>query len=556
MTAADARRAAVRLDDLVDSTARRHPELVALDLADGTALSYRSLLAEADRVGRILRTTFGPVPARIGLIGSKSARSYVAYLAVLRLGSTVVPMNPLAPLERLRMVSRCAQLSLVLTDGASPTADALGSPGDVSVVRIPELGADPVTERAVPDRAESLAYIMFTSGSTGRPKAVPISHANASSFVSHNIARYGLGPGDRMTQLFDVSFDVSVYDLFAAWGSGATLVVPGPLDVVHPARWVQRRGLTHWASVPSVVSAARGLGELPEGAMPTLRLSLFIGEQLTREQAEAWQRATPNGVVENFYGPTELTVAVSAYRLDADIRAWPRTSNRTIPIGRVYDHLEAVVVADGRAADEGELCVRGPQRFAGYLDGRDNAGRFFTGATDDFAALEDGRTPEPDDWYRTGDLVRRDVDGVLTHLGRLDSQVKIRGFRIELAEIEGALRLHPAVTDAAVLAIAGRAGSLELAAVFVGTATQSRELRQHLARTLPGYMIPRRILQLTSLPLTSNGKVDRLAMTRMLCAAATPNSEGTLRDDDADRGQPTGPGDSAAVLVRDSRVER
>jgi acyl-coenzyme A synthetase/AMP-(fatty) acid ligase len=277
-----------------------------------------------------------------------------------------------------------------------------------------------------------------------------------------------------------------------------------------------KRVISHWASVPSVVSAASGLGELPAGAMPSLRLSLFIGEQLTREHAAAWKQAAPGGVIENFYGPTELTVAVTAYRLADDVRAWPETANRTIPIGHVYDHLEAMTVANGRESDEGELCVRGPQRFAGYLDRRDNAGRFFTVADGNIEVIQDGRSPEPDDWYRTGDLVRRDADGILTHLGRLDSQVKVRGFRVELPEIEGALRRHPKVYDAAVLSVAGKSGRHELAAFFVGAATDARELRSHLARILPSYMIPRHVVRLEAFPLTHNGKVDRLAIAKLI----------------------------------------
>jgi acyl-coenzyme A synthetase/AMP-(fatty) acid ligase len=138
---------------------------------------------------------------------------------------------------------------------------------------------------------------------------------------------------------------------------------------------------------------------------------------------------------------------------------------------------------------------------------------------------------------------------VLTHLGRLDSQVKIRGFRVELPEIEGALRLHPNVSDAAVFAVPGRAGSHELAAFYVGAATDARELRNHLAQTLPAYMVPRRLVRLASFPLTSNGKVDRLALATLL-----PTTEGTVHNDDADRRRPADPGDSPAVLVRDSGI--
>jgi amino acid adenylation domain-containing protein len=503
---------AARLDQLVWSTARRHPEVVALETPGEEPLTYRALVEEAERLSRFLAGSVtwpaGAAPARIGLVGAKSARTYVAYLAVLRLGGTVVPISRSAPAARVRAIARAARLSLVLTDTVAGAVAELTAAEDPPVLEVPPPGGVPDGPPAQPPPAAARAYILFTSGSTGRPKGVPVTHAAALAFVEHNIARYGTGPGDRLTQLFDLAFDVSVYDMFVAWGSGATLVAPSPMDLVHPVRWVNERSISHWASVPSVVSAAVGLRELHPGCMPSVRLSLFLGEQLTLEQARAWQRATPGGRVENAYGPTELTVFVSAYRLAEEIESWPETSNRTVPIGRVYDHLDAVVVADARPAAEGELCVRGPQRFDGYLDERDDAGRFLTEVDDRFEVLS-GRSPSAADWYRTGDLVRRAPDGVLTHLGRLDSQVKIRGYRVELAEIEGALRRHPNVTDAVVLAVPARVGSLELVAFYLGEPTEPRDLRTALSRGLPGYMVPTRFVHRSTFPLTGNGKVDR-----------------------------------------------
>ncbi|MEV7596936.1 amino acid adenylation domain-containing protein [Kitasatospora sp. NPDC089797] len=507
--------APTRLSGLVEATAARHPGAVALETPGENPLTYRELTAEAERLARAIAADHGPVPPRIGLIGTKCARTYVAYLAVLKLGATIVPISNAAPADRIRAIAAAADLTLVLTDDPGGPAAALAPDAAEArprLLEIPALGtlADGAPLRA--PAARSTAYILFTSGSTGRPKGVPVSHANALSFVNHNLARYGVGPGDRMSQNFDFAFDVSVFDLFVAWGSGAALVAPSSRDLMHPVRWVEERSLTHWASVPSAVSTALGLGELAPGAMPSLRTSLFLGEQLTVEQARAWHAATPNGVVENVYGPTELTVYVSAYRLPDRAEDWPATANGTVPIGHVYPHLESVVVTDGRDADEGELCVRGPQRFDGYLAAEDNTGRFL--AADDsvgFAPVT-GRPPVPSDWYRTGDLVRRAPDGTLTHLGRLDSQVKIRGHRVELAEIEGALRRHEELADAVVLAFPGPVGSLDLIAFYTGGETDSRTLRSHLAAALPPYMIPRRFVHLDAFPLTGNGKIDRLAL--------------------------------------------
>lgn len=509
-----------RLDALVDRIVRCYPDVPALDIS-GRTWSYRALDSYARYAAGLIRAACADIPARIGLIGTRSAGSYAAYLAILKLGSTVVPISPTAPAERVQAIAQAAGLTLMLTSAEAPSFQAGSEDHRVTFLPIPDFDdhAD-VSSAADGGKAltvssyQSTAYTMFTSGSTGRPKGVPISHRNALSFIEHNIARYSLGPGCRMSQTFDLSFDVSVYDLFGAWGSGATLVVPDQDDLLHPVRWVNDAQVTHWASVPSVISVARSLGELAPGSMPSLRLSLFIGEQLTREQAEAWHRAAPAGAVENFYGPTELTVAISAYRLPGDVSDWPDTVNRTIPIGRVYEHLTSLVVGSPDDPDTGELCVRGPQRFAGYLDPSDNIGRFATMSNGQALPFDGSRPLTSDDWYRTGDLVHREQDGTLIHLGRLDEQVKIRGFRVELPEIEGALRLYPGIADVAVLATPDNLGTQELTAFYTGIKADPAQVRKALGRILPRYMIPRRIIHLPFLPHNISGKINRLELAK------------------------------------------
>jgi amino acid adenylation domain-containing protein len=515
-----------RLDDLVADTCRRYPDVVALDMSCAS-VSYRSLAASARRIASLIMGFRPGPPRRIGLLTSRDPECYAAYLAILQAGAVVVPISRAIPEGRMAAIAEAAGLGLVLATSSAPPVPMGGPRSGLTVLAVPEFASDPdasapdASEPCAVERRDDLAYILFTSGSTGRPKGVPISHHNALSFLRHNIAKHRLGPGCRMSQTFDLSFDVSVYDLFGAWGSGATLVVPEPSDLLHPARWVNERGITHWASVPSVISAARRLGELAPDAMPSVRLSLFIGQQLAQEQAEAWQRAASRGVIENFYGPTELTVAVSAYRLPRDIGQWPLTANRTVPIGRVYPHLEAMVMDAGTEPGVGELCVRGPQRFGGYLDARDNAGRF-TGSRE---GRDSSGLPAADDWYRTGDLVRQGADGVLIHLGRIDQQVKIRGYRIELPEIEGALRLQPGIEDAVVITTAGVIGGQELVAFYSGTERPAHVIREHLGMLLPSYMLPRRILHVPSFPLTISGKIDRLELVKRASERREPFRE-------------------------------
>ena len=489
-----------------------HGEEIALETADHL-LSYRRLDTWAQRIAADLSTGTGGRPLRrVGLRAGRGAAAYAGYLAVQRLGATVVPLHPDFPEARNTTIATAADLDLVLTEAPLPRNYPVPLVGLLPDPPQDHPGAAPHPGEALPD---DLAYILFTSGSTGSPKGVPITHRNVSAYLEHVIARYEVGPGARLSQTFDRTFDVSVFDMFTAWGSGATLVVPSKDDVLAPVRFVTEQKITHWCSVPSVISFARRMRSLTPGAMPDLRFSLFAGEPLTLQQAGAWRRAAPGSVLENFYGPTELTITCSEFRLPEATSAWPDTVNGTVPIGAVYPHLEYRVLDEDRhRAVEGELCVRGPQRFPGYLDPVDNKGRFLD-LTDGEAVVHDGSGPVGDHlWYRTGDRVRD--DGPLLHLGRLDQQVKVSGYRVELGEVEAALRQHPRVRDAVVLALPGHRGATELQAVCTGQDLDGGELLASLRTFLPGYMVPLDLRVLDELPLNANGKTDRNAVADLL----------------------------------------
>ncbi|WP_089154319.1 amino acid adenylation domain-containing protein [Micromonospora sp. NBS 11-29] len=469
----------------------RVPEAVALEV-DGESVTYRRLRDLADGLAGRIHAEVGRRPRAVGLLAARSLPAYAGYLAALRAGAVVVPLNPAFPPARNARLCRDAGVDALVLDAAGATVAAEVA-GDAATLRLdgPPVEPPPVP-RAGPD---DVAYLLFTSGSTGRPKGVPIRHGNVDAYLAHCRDRYRVAPGDRLSQTFDLTFDPSVFDMFVAWGGGATLVVPQPDEVLTPVRFVNERRITHWFSVPSVVSLARRMRMLSPGAMPGLRHSLFAGEQLTSDQARAWAAAAPGSVVENLYGPTELTVTCTAHRVPADPARWPATSNGTVPIGDVHADLDAILRAEDGSTDgdDGELCVRGPQCFAGYLDPADDESRFVTHA---------GRR-----YYRTGDRVRRE-HGTLVHHGRLDDQVKLRGYRIELGEIEMVLRGHPGVQDAVVLAL-GTGDDVALQAVYTGVAGIAAELTGRCADRLPGYMVPARIHHVAALPTNGNGKTDR-----------------------------------------------
>ncbi|MFE7764148.1 amino acid adenylation domain-containing protein [Streptomyces sp. NPDC057438] len=525
-------------------TAVRYPGRPALTTGS-TTLTYAELRTHAETLAA--RLCAGPPPRRVALLAERTPMTYAAYLAVQRLGAAVVPLNPASPPGRNETVVRQSGAALVVADAACDAVPA-GQAAPLLPVALTDTGsrthttgtANTAGSTVGPDLSalpgpgpQDTAYILFTSGSTGRPKGVVISHANTDAYLDHAVERTGAGPDSRLSQTFDLTFDPSVFDMFVAWSTGAALVVPTRDELMDPAGFVARHRLTHWFSVPSVISLAARLRRLGPDSMPTLRYAAFAGEPLTLHQARSFATAAPGARLENLYGPTELTVTCTGYRLPADPADWPRTANGTLPIGTAHPGAETLVVDERmRPADEGELLVRGPQRFPGYLDPADDPGRFAGGEPGTGLTPYEGGALTEAHWYRTGDRVARDGDG-LVHLGRLDSQVKISGYRVELGEIEEALRSCPGVADAVVVARSDRSAPV-LQAVYTGDARDSAPLLAALQQRLPAYMVPRTLLRLPELPLNLNGKTDRQAVLAAL-DTARPTTPGTPRPVPADR---------------------
>ncbi|HEU5390511.1 MAG TPA: AMP-binding protein [Streptosporangiaceae bacterium] len=457
----------------------------------------------------------GGPPAVIGVLAAKSAAAYVAVLAALYAGATVVPLNPGFPAERTRQMLDAAGVGLVFADRAGRAAlSALGQERQRHfVLDIGDgQGAGPAAGLALPAprpaAAGDTAYVLFTSGSTGRPKGVRISHGSLAHYFSLLDENYGFAAADVFSQTFDLNFDCAMFDMFGAWGAGASIdPVPAAAYRDIPA-YVTGRGITVWFSVPSTIALQRRLGVLRPGSLPSLRWSLFAGEALRAADAAGWQAAAPASTVGNLYGPTELTITVTGHRWD------PATSpglcvNGLAPIGFLHPgHDHFLLSDDGEPAEaEGELCVTGPQLTPGYLDPADGEGRF----------VERARRR----WYRTGDRVRRLADGQLVYLGRRDSQVQIQGWRVELAEVEHAMRGCADVSDAVAVTRPAAAG-LELVVFYTGSPRRPADLARNLRAALPAGLIPRAFIHRDVFPLNGNRKIDRGALAREAQVAARP----------------------------------
>ena len=479
------------IPELVERQARRDPE--ALAVVDGAEeISYGELTERARRIAGSLREQGVEPGAAVAVLLPRSAAAAAAYLGVLGAGAAYVPLDPGHPAERIRRAIEDAGAEVVLTrlglEGKLPAGiRAL----DLDIAR----GGEALEPAAGP---EDLAYVMYTSGSTGKPKGVKVTHRNVARLVDDpDFAE--LGPGTTMLHAASPAFDATTLELWGPLANGGAVAVlaeqPSP-DAVAAA--VERHGVTTmWLTA----GLFHELVDSRPDCLGRVRHVLAGGDVLSPAHvARALEALPPDGRLSNGYGPTETTT----FALTHDLRPGDRVEG-SVPIGRPIQATTCEVMdAVGKPAPvgvAGELWIGGAGVSRGYRNDPELTAERF---------IEDPERPG-ERRYRTGDRVRRRADGTIEFLGRLDRQLKIRGFRVEPAEIEEALRDHPSVEDAVVVAYEPSPGDRALAAYVVaaGGPADPPELRRHVGERLPSAMVPAAWVELEKLPLTANGKVDR-----------------------------------------------
>ncbi len=481
----------------------------------GESLTYAELADRAAGIADAIRARTPRHSAPLtAVFAARSPTAFAGVLGALRAGNGYVPLNPSFPVQRCReMLLRSGARSLLVDAKAAPQLEALldGIDEPPAVIAPDDPGEELTgSAPAATPAAEALAYLLFTSGSTGRPKGVGVAHRNVVPFIRAVSDRYGIDENDRLSQTFDMTFDLSVFDMFVAWERGACVCCPSERELMAPSRFIRDSRLTVWFSVPSVGAFMRRLRMLKPGSYPLLRWSLFCGEPLPGELARAWAEAAPASTVENLYGPTEATIACTVHRLDSADQA--EEVNGVVSIGEPIGEMRTLVVDERmREVDpgsDGELLVAGPQITPGYWEDAEKTAAAFVIPP----GLEDVH-------YRTGDRVRRPAGPgePLSYLGRLDHQIKVLGHRVELGEVEAALREESGV-DAAIAVGWPRtdSGCGGIVAFIGDQQLDLAKLRGALEHRLPEYMVPRRFELLEQLPLNANGKFDRKALLAML----------------------------------------
>lgn len=499
-------------------------------------ISYRELLNNVKIVAATLRkyniTCGQPLTA---VMATKTVSAYESILASLYNGHGYLPLLENYPVVQLQyiiqntgcrsiVVDMCAIKKLIHVVEAISNQMIILIPNCHNTEHIKDslpqhivLGKEDMINDSSIEPADidpdSIAYLLYTSGSTGTPKGVAINHRNVRAFINFIVDRYAITENDRFSHTFELTFDLSVFDMFMSWEKGACICVPSKKDLINPNHYIEFAQLTIWFSVPSVAIFLKQLGILQPNKYPRLRLSLFCGEALPEDIATAWQAASPNSILENLYGPTELTLACTYYRWDTGLSP-KQCLYGIVPIGYPFPEMETIVVDENLSevepGMEGELLMSGPQMSTGYLNNSEQTSQAFI--------TPPGKTKI---FYKTGDIVKKPLSENLPflYISRKDNQIKVLGKRIELGEIEMAIRrisgFDSVVAIGWPLTISG-ANGIE---VFIGTGDShidSKSILSAIREILPEHMLPKHIHSLPYIPLNINRKFDRKALYAIL----------------------------------------
>lgn len=499
-----------RLQHLFEEQARNTPDAVAVS-CQGNQLTYAELNQRANQLAHyLIRLGVGP-NLLVALCFERSLDMIVSILAVLKAGGAYLPLDPACPEERLNFILTDAAAPVLLTDekgvglAKSPTISVSLTANAASIAF--ESVKNPVCD-GTPD---DLAYVIYTSGSTGQPKGVLVTHQNVIRLFTETESWFGFDANDVWSLFHSYAFDFSVWEIWGALLYGGKLaIVPfyvsrSPNDFY---QFLAQERITILSQTPSAFrQLIRAEASSDTRQDLDLRCVIFGGEALELQSLKPWfeRHGDRKPRLINMYGITETTVHVT-YRpiqqADLDKNCG---SVIGVPIPDLQLHLLDQNLNSVPAGVAGEIFVGGAGVARGYLNRPElTAERFIP---DPFTSKAGARL------YRSGDLARRHPNGELEYLGRIDEQVKIRGFRIEIGEIQAALNRHPAVRESAVIASdAANAEKRLIAYVVIDRAVSVTDLRHFLGRTLPDYMVPSSFEFLESLPLTTNGKLDRKAL--------------------------------------------
>ena len=497
------------LHQLFEAQTEQTPNHIAIE-HQGVQISYTALNQKANQLSHYLQQLGVQPNDRVGLHVGRSTEQLIGFLAILKTGATLVPLDPSYPADRLSYYITDSQLSYLLTH--SHWQHQLAVSESVTAVAIdqnPEqIAACSPKNGRVEINPDAIACIFYTSGSSGQPKGVMMRHRNLIHYTQAGLSRFNLRASDRVLQFATIGFDTIIEEVFSTLSCGATLVLRSDDMLDSVAHFMQ---LTHdwrltvldipmafWHEVTDLLETVT----LPD----CVRLIIVGGERALPDRLKVWQgHISAQVTLLNTYGPTEAAVVSSMAHLETAVVP----PGAECAIGTPIANVQLLVLDKYRqpvpVGLPGELYIGGAGVAAGYWNQPEKTAAVFVQLQ---PSLTRFFSDAPTQFYKTGDLVQWRPDGNLTFVGRIDNQIKIRGVRVEPSEIEEALRQHTAVTDALVLPHKQENGETNLVAYFTTKqALSDSDLKVYLNKTLLPQMIPTHFVSLETLPLMPNGKV-------------------------------------------------
>jgi tyrocidine synthetase-3 len=499
----------------VEEGAEKKPGEIALSLG-GEELSYQQLNERANQLARILVKQGMGKDQLAGILLERSFPMVDSILAVWKAGGAYIPIDTDYPTHRITEILHDSGAKVLVTKSSYLNTEM--KTGDeceiLSLDENPGINKQNAEEIRVENPGpsldmDSLSYVIYTSGSTGKPKGAMVEHIGMMNHLWAKIRDLNMTEKSVVAQNASHTFDISVWQFFAALCSGGKTVIYPSGIVLEPVEFLDQvihDEVTILEVVPSYLSMIFDSVELNKRDMSRLEYLLVTGEEVKVDLVEQWFRDYPEVKMVNAYGPTEASDDITHYIMDK------APGLHSVPIGKPLSNLKIYIVDDSRnlcpIGIKGEIFVSGIGVGRGYLGDKGKTDQVF---------MEDPFTKEKGvRLYKTGDYGKWLPDGSIAFFGRKDYQVKIRGFRIELGEIENAVYRLPGIKDCVVMVVddtTPQGGESQLCAYLVAeTELDLRETKNLLMKQLPGYMVPQHIIQMEQMPLTPNGKTDRKAL--------------------------------------------
>ncbi|MED1801253.1 amino acid adenylation domain-containing protein [Brevibacillus porteri] len=492
------------LHQIFEEQAARTPERMAVVFGN-EQWTYRQINNRANFLASKLRNQGVKPDTLVGLLSERSPDMMIGILAILKAGGAYMPMDTVAPKDRLSYILRDSDTKVVVMQEKFKTAIDFNGPVLLLEENRPDQDVECENLESVA-HSKNLAYVIYTSGSTGAPKGVMIEHCSVVNRMNWMVHRYPMNEDDTILQKTPYCFDVSVTELVLWFFTGSKLCFLAPHAEKDPeliVKTVAQHQITYIHFVPSMLSIFLDHLENVDCAeeIKTLQRVYTTGEALSAEQVQRFHRLIGqrnHTTLINLYGPTETTIEVTYYDCQTD--------SKVIPIGKPMDNIQAYIL--NKEGDlqpigvMGELVIGGIGLARGYI-GKPEL------TAERFVPNPFGNPSER--LYKTGDYARWMPDGNIEYIGRMDNQVKIRGYRIELGEIEAVMRKQQGVGEVAIIAHEYEPGDKRLIAYYSG-ASEAETVKSHLQKQLPPYMIPSYFVRVGEMPLTSSGKLDRKAL--------------------------------------------